>query len=128
MFEYDPDDVTWPDGDYTAEILTAADTMSKKTGNPMITFCWQAFWGNKTTTIFDYIGAWNLGRLKRLCVAASVDFAGGKVDPGAFVGKRFNVALKTREDKNVISTFAAFDDTEPPSFPVGAADDPDIPF
>lgn len=129
MFEYNPNDVTWPDGDYTGEIRVAEDAVSKS-GNQMIKFVWQVYWGNKTETIFDYIGAWNLGRLKRLCAAAGVDFAGGRVDPGVFVNKRFKVKLKTREDKNTVADFEAFDSAEPAgSGPVdgGPADD-DIPF
>lgn len=129
MFEYDPKGTSWPDGDYIAEIYAAVDKVSKKSGKPMIELVWQVFWKDKTKMVFDWIGDWNLGRLRDLCVASGIDFAGGNVDPAEFVGKRFKVALGTREYKNRVVSFEPFDSSTNPNPPDGSAATGDgIPF
>lgn len=59
----------WPAGIYDYEVLTAVDKESKK-GNPMTELLVKLFKEDgKEQKVSDYIGDWNLFKLKHICEA-----------------------------------------------------------
>lgn len=98
---YNPDDVTFPEGLYDAE-LSAVEKTSKG-GNQMIVVTAKVYSGEKSQLVNDYFVEGlqsSLTRLAKLSKVIGHKFESGDVKPEDIQGKNVKVFLKVHDDEN----------------------------
>jgi len=129
---YNPDDVTFPEGLYDAE-LTAIEKVSKS-GNPMMVVTAKVYYRDKSQLVNDFFVEGNQGSLTRLSKLSKVighKFESGDVTPADITGKNVKVFLKVHDDEqygkqNKISRYEPIEAVAAPSPNTGSEDG--IPF
>lgn len=142
MLRYNPEDAVscWPDADYPG-YLKAAKEAKSKAGNDMWVIDFEAYNGDRSQTVTDYIvfpkGTYKLRHLAR-ALGEEATFKAGKFDPSAHVNDPLTLSLVTEsqsgfDDKNRIGSYKPAEGgssrRQPASAPADEPDvDPDIPF
>lgn len=147
MWNYNPKDAesSWPMAAYEATIEKVEETISKKSGDPMLNVHLTVYGPNgQTQTLHEYIttapaGSGRKGSLFKLRAIASAlglyeEFKAGKLNPHKLVGQNVLVQLAQEYDvqygdKNVITQYSKLERLSPVT--AGAAaeqDDSDLPF
>jgi|SRR5581483_6631861 len=146
-FEYDPEDASssWPKASYEASIEKVEETISKKSGDPMLIVRYKIYGGpgGSTQDLADYItnppkGSGRKGSLYKLRSIAMVvglyeEFQSGKLRPKQLVGKNLVVNLGQRidpqyGDSNTIESYGKLERPMAIAGAAGAGDDEEVPF
>lgn len=106
----------WPAAEYDFEVISAIDTVSKKSGKPMIKVELRVFSGGSERKVTDYLMesmAFKLIHFAR-STGMSKEYEAGGLDPMAMQGRSGRVKLKIKEQsgympKNEVQDYIASD-------------------
>lgn len=116
------------DGWYSAVIVDAQDTVSKKSGSPMMSVAFRVL-GERRAVIREYYVAgmvFHMAKLKKLCEAISLSIEDGEINPDHLIGRPLEIFVKTQidksgkfPDKNVASKYRAAGSSQDENRPDG---------
>lgn len=101
-FDYEPDEANrvWPDGTYSASIITVQKKTSRA-GNSMLEICLEVYLGTKKKLLWDYIvrptTIWKLEELAK-ALGAIKAFKEKTFDLKEYVGKSLEISIRTKDD------------------------------